>query len=46
MNRKAGDWILQIPGWLLLVYLLYAQAIPALDYDLGVRMGVTYVDEI
>ena len=39
MNRKAGDWMLQIPGWLLLVYLLYAQAIPALDYDLGVRMG-------
>ncbi len=30
---------LQIPGWLLLLYLVYAQAIPAFDYELGVRMG-------
>lgn len=27
------------PGWLLLAYLVYAQAIPAFDYDLGVSMG-------
>jgi hypothetical protein len=27
------------PGWLLLFYLVYAQAIPAFDYDLGVSMG-------
>jgi hypothetical protein len=39
MDRRVGDWALQIPGWLLLAYLLYAQAIPAFDYDLGVRMG-------
>ena len=39
VNRTTGFWILQIPGWLLLVYLFYAQAIPAFDYDLGVRMG-------
>lgn len=39
MNRDSGFWTLQIPGWLLLVYLLYAQAIPAFDYELGVRMG-------
>ena len=32
-------WWLQIPGWLLLAYLVYAQAIPAFDYELGVRMG-------
>ena len=32
-------WWLQIPGWILLVYLVYAQAIPAFDYELGVRMG-------
>jgi hypothetical protein len=31
-------WI-QVPGWLLLAYLVYAQAIPAFDYELGVRMG-------
>jgi len=30
---------LQIPGWLLLAYLVYAQAIPAFDYELGIRMG-------
>ncbi len=37
--RRAGFWIVQIPGWLLFVYLVYAQAIPAFDYELGVRMG-------
>ena len=30
---------LEIPGWLLLIYLIYAQAIPAFDYELGVHMG-------
>ena len=39
MDRGAEYWWLQIPGWLLLVYLVYAQAIPAFDYQLGVRMG-------
>ena len=32
-------WSLQIPGWLLFMYLVYAQGIPAFDYELGVRMG-------
>ena len=32
-------YLIQIPGWLLLIYLVYAQAIPAFDYELGVRMG-------
>jgi len=32
-------WFIQGPGWLLFAYLVYAQAIPAFDYDLGVRMG-------
>ena len=35
----AGFWLLQGPGWLLLVYLFYAQAIPAFDYEMGVAMG-------
>lgn len=39
MSRSAAHWFLQIPGWLLLAYLLYAQGIPAFDYELGVRMG-------
>jgi hypothetical protein len=38
-NREAGFWLLQAPGWLLFVYLVYAQAIPAFNYDLGVTMG-------
>ncbi len=38
-GRHAGFWVIQVPGWLLLIYLVYAQAIPAFDYELGVRMG-------
>lgn len=38
-TRDTGFWLLQVPGWLLLVYLIYAQAIPAFDYELGVAMG-------
>ena len=38
-NRDLGFWMLQAPGWLLLSYLLYAQAIPAFDYELGIVMG-------
>lgn len=37
--RRLDWWWLQIPGWLLLAYLVYAQAIPAFDYELGVHMG-------
>ncbi len=37
--RGLGFWVLQGPGWLLLVYLIYAQALAAIDYDLGVAMG-------
>jgi len=32
-------WFIQIPGWILFGYLVYAQAIPAFNYELGVRMG-------
>lgn len=38
-NRGIGSWMLLGPGCLLLLYLIYAQAIPAIDYDLGVSMG-------
>jgi hypothetical protein len=30
---------LQIPGWLLVVYLVYGQVPPAFNYELGVAMG-------
>jgi len=39
MKRGIGFWMIQGPGWLLLAYLVYAQAIPAFDYELGVAMG-------
>jgi len=38
-NRGSGFWFLHVPGWFLLVYLIYAQAIPAFGYELGVAMG-------
>ena len=37
--REQGFWWIQVPGWVLLAYLVYAQAIPAFDYELGVQMG-------
>jgi len=39
VDLSTKRWWLQIPGWILFVYLVYAQAIPAFDYELGVRMG-------
>ena len=40
MRRKTTDtWTIHVPGLLLLIYLVVAQGITALDYELGVRMG-------
>ena len=41
MQHEAGlvFWAIQGPGWLLLLYLILAQGLSALSYDLGVRMG-------
>lgn len=38
-RRGSVFWALQAPGWLLLIYLVYAQGITAFSYDLGVAMG-------
>ena len=38
-HRGLAFWALQLPGWLLLAYLVYAQGITAFGYDLGVAMG-------
>lgn len=32
-------WIIQLPGWALFAYLVVAQCLAAISYDLGVRMG-------
>jgi len=41
MTCKHGTsfWVLQIFGWFLLAYLIYAQGITAFGYELGVAMG-------
>jgi len=38
--------MLQGPGWLLLIYLIYAQGIPAFDYEFGVAMGTQEPPEV
>ena len=38
-HRDIGFWLVQGPGWVMLAYLIYAQGIPAFDYQLGVQMG-------
>ena len=45
-NRRGKIRALQGPGWLLLLYLVYAQAIPAFDYDLGISMGTQEPAEV
>lgn len=40
--KRRGDiafWAIQIPGWLLFLYLFVAQGLAGFSYDLGVRMG-------
>lgn len=37
-DRDVGYWTLLGPGWLLLLCLVYAQAIPAFNYELGVAI--------
>ena len=32
-------WLIQAPGWALVLYLVIAQCTAAVSYDLGVRMG-------
>jgi len=32
-------WFIQGPGWALLIYLVVAQGLPAINYELGVNMG-------
>lgn len=38
-KRNTGFWIIQVPGWLLFLYLFVAQGLAGFSYDLGVRMG-------
>ena len=43
-ERRSWFWALQGPGWLLFLYLVYAQGLAALSYDLGVSMGTQEPD--
>ena len=38
-ERRVSFWVIQVPGWVLLAYLIYAQGISAFGYELGVAMG-------
>jgi len=38
-RRGVAFWALHAPGWLLLIYLIYAQGITAFGYKIGVAMG-------
>lgn len=38
-SRPIQFWFLHVPGWLLLAYLVYAQGISAIDYQIGVTLG-------
>lgn len=39
MTDRRDLLLVQVPGWLLLLYLVYAQVPAAFDYQLGVQMG-------
>lgn len=46
-NRRGfAFWALQGPGWLMLLYLVIAQGISAISYDLGVVMGTQEPAEV
>jgi len=45
-TRDLSFWTIQAPGWFLLVYLIYAQAIPAFNYETGVAMGTQEPAEV
>ena len=38
-NRGLAFWVVQVPGWALLLYLVFAQGLTAFSYELGVSMG-------
>ena len=46
MKRDINFWLMQAPGWLLLLYLIYAQAIPAFNYETGVIMRTQETAEV
>lgn len=46
VKRDIDFWLIQTVGWLLLLYLIYAQAIPAFNYETGVAMGTQEPSEV
>ncbi len=45
-SRGVSFWALQLPGWHLLIYLVYAQGITAFGYEWGVAMGTQEPPEV
>ena len=46
MKRTPDFWLIQIPGWLLFVYLAYAQGVSAFSYEAGIAMGTQEPPEV
>lgn len=46
LKRDIKIYLLHGPGWFLVAYLIYAQAIPAFDYELGISMGTQESSEV
>jgi hypothetical protein len=46
MKRDLNFWLILAPGCLLFFYLVYAQAIPAFNYEAGVAMGTQEPAEV
>ena len=38
-HNTVDNWTIQLPGWVLLAYLAFAQGLSAVDYEFGVRLG-------
>jgi hypothetical protein len=43
--HSTSVWLIEIPGWFLLIYLVLVQGLSAFNHDWGVRMGVQETQE-
>lgn len=45
-KHSVAFWGVQVPGWFLFLYLVYAQGIAAFGYEIGVSMGTQEPSEV